>query len=84
MASVNPTKCPVQTGTDISKSNPVYVIENVKPYQLVGCLLYFANSTRPDVAHAAKYLSRKVHEPTLEFWNVTKVVIRYLKDTDDL
>jgi len=49
--------------------------------QAVGCLLYLAMGTRPDIMYATSKATRKNQDPTLEDWmNVIKI-FRYLKGT---
>ena len=50
------------------------------PYrELVGCILHFSNTTRPDISFAAGYLSRFMDGPGLAHWKGAKNVVRYLK-----
>ncbi|OUM61513.1 hypothetical protein PIROE2DRAFT_12466 [Piromyces sp. E2] len=49
--------------------------------QAVGCLLYLAMGTRPDIMYATSKATRKNQNPTYEDWmNVIKI-FRYLKGT---
>ena len=55
-----------------------------KPYQsLVGSLLYIANCTRPDIAHAVGVLSQFNSCYTQEHFVKAKRVLRYLKGSMD-
>ena len=45
---------------------------------LVGSLLYFANSTRPDISHAVGILCRHVTDPPYDMLVKAKRVLRYL------
>lgn len=52
------------------------------PYQeAVGCLMYLAQSTRPDILFAVNTLSRFNNNPGLKHWNAVKHVLRYLRGT---
>lgn len=52
------------------------------PYrELIGCLNYLANATRPDIANAVSKLSQKVKNPENSDWKSAKRVLRYLKGT---
>ena len=49
--------------------------------QLIGSLLYLANTTGPDIAHAVGVLSRYRGTPTTSHMEGALRVLRYLKDT---
>jgi hypothetical protein len=52
------------------------------PYrQLIGCLVYLALGTRPDIAHAVQHLSQFLENPGLRHWDAAIRVVRYLKGT---
>ena len=51
--------------------------------ELVGSLLYIANTTRPDVAQSVGVLSRYRCNPTTAHWNAAVRVLGYLRDTRD-
>lgn len=52
------------------------------PYrELVGCLTYLANTTRPDLAFAANVLSRFNTNPGRAHWRAAKHTLRYLIGT---
>jgi hypothetical protein len=52
--------------------------------ELLGSLLYIANTTRPDISLAVSVLSRYRSAPTTAHWNEGLRVVRYLKDTEEL
>jgi hypothetical protein len=53
-----------------------------KPYrELVGSLLYLANSTRPDIAFTVSVLSRFCSNPGQAHWEAAINCLRYLKGT---
>jgi hypothetical protein len=52
--------------------------------ELVGSLLYIANTTRPDISQAVGVLSRYRMSPTTAHWNEAIRVLKYLKGTRDL
>ena len=55
------------------------------PYRsLVGCLLYLAISTRPDIVFAVQRLSQFLDSYSFEHWHATLCLIQYLKGTRDL
>ena len=52
------------------------------PYQeLIGCLMYLAVMTRPDIAHAVSLLSQYNKSYTKLHWQTAKRLLRYLKGT---
>ena len=52
------------------------------PYaSAVGNLMYAMICTRPDLAYAVSMVSRFMHNPGKEHWNVVKWILRYLKGT---
>lgn len=52
------------------------------PYQsLIGCLMYIAINTRPDIAHATRFLSQFNSWYSEEHVKSAKRVLRYLKGT---
>lgn len=79
MADCKAVKTPIEVGLKFDG--------NVKepydcPYQhVIGCLLYVAQATRPDIAYAVNTLSRFNKEPKSEHWAAVKRVLRYLQGT---
>ena len=73
------------TTTPMSKSyEPMenYEINNRYPIrQAIGCLMYLANATRPDIAFSVNNVSRYVTMPTKELWKAIQRIIKYLKTT---
>lgn len=56
-------------------------IKKVPYREAIGSLMYLANATRPDIAFAVNYLSRRQLEPTEDDWKDVKRIFRYLKGT---
>ena len=55
------------------------------PYQeLVGCLMYLAVSTRPDIAYVTNCLARYVSAPTTTHIAIAKRVLKYLQGSKSL
>ena len=47
----------------------------------IGCLLYLANCTRPDISYAVSYAARFSSDPTTKHWNYVKHILKYVKST---
>lgn len=78
------TSSPLDPGTNFLKSSDPAKIKDKPNYRkAVGSLLYLANWTRPDIAHAAAYLSQFNENPTKEHWTGVCHSLRYLKKTED-
>lgn len=61
------------------------LLQNNTDYQkLIGCLLYIAVNTRPDIAASVSILAQRVSTPKHEDWNELKRVVKYLKGTSTL
>ena len=59
-------------------------IMKAKPFRsLMGCLLYIATCTRPDIAFAVCRLSRFLENPGIQHWKAAIRIVRYLKSTLD-
>lgn len=56
-------------------------MDKSKYKRLIGCLLYIAINTRPDIAACISILAQKVETHTEMDWNQLKRVVRYLKGT---
>jgi hypothetical protein len=52
--------------------------------ELLGSLLYIANTTRPDISHAVGVLSRYRMSPTTSHWNEAMRVLKYLVKTRNM
>lgn len=56
-----------------------------KPYnELLGCLQFVVNLTRPNIAFSVNMLSRFKSSPGESHWIAAKKILRYLKKTADL
>ena len=55
-----------------------------RPYlELLGAVLYIANSTRPDLSYAVSELSRYSSHPGRDHWDELKRILYYLNETKD-
>eukprot|EP00963_Diacronema_lutheri_P009792 scaffold916_cov343-Pavlova_lutheri.AAC.1 len=68
---------PLEPGVKFTKANQNTAIDF--PYQeLVGCLMYLAVCTRPDIAFVTNCLARFVVAPTNTHVTIAKRVLKYL------
>lgn len=65
-------------------SDELRILERTPYRQLVGCLLYLAISTRPDIAFGVQQLTQYLDCYTTLHWNAAIRLVRYLKGTRDL
>lgn len=87
MAQCKPCTSPSELNLKLTKSmiNEANSITGTVPYQqLVGSLLYIANATRPDIAHAISEVSRFNGDHAEPHWVATKRILRYLRGTVNL
>lgn len=83
MSDCKPCKTPIEVGQKFTQSADNKEIDY--PYQqAIGCLLYIAQGTRPDISFAVNTLSRFNKEPRIEHWTAVKRVLRYLQGTKDM
>ncbi|XP_065368828.1 uncharacterized protein LOC135961258 [Calliphora vicina] len=89
MAECNPTTTPIDYNQKLSASMSPEDDESKRnmsevPYmQAIGCLLFAAQITRPDICYAINFLSRFGINPGRPHWEAVKRVMRYLKGTID-
>ena len=80
MADCHCVSTPLEPGT--KWTSDAAVTESNFPYQeLVGCLMYLAVSTRPDIAYVTNCLARYVSSPSSNHVAVAKRVLKYLHGT---
>lgn len=90
MASANPVSTPIEAGIKLSHEDEATSKEEKDEMkqtlyrELVGSLVYLANTTRPDLSFAANALSRFNANPGRLHWKAAKHVIRYLIGTYSL
>lgn len=58
--------------------------DHSKYAQAVGCLMWIAQSSRPDISYAVSALAQAQSSPTTGHWTGIKRVMRYLSTTADL
>ncbi|KNZ77861.1 Copia protein [Termitomyces sp. J132] len=59
-------------------------VEKFPYHQLVGCLLYVAISTRPNIAFGVQQLTQYLDSYAIPHWNAAICLVRYLKGTRNL
>jgi len=85
MLNANATQLPMTVGAKLQKDGKLLDDEGKVRYQeRVGCLLYLATCTRPDISFAVARLARFVSAPTSAHWAAGKAVMRYLQGTKGL
>lgn len=57
------------------------LVDRIKYQELLGCLLFLATRTRPDITLAISILCRHASQPYSAHWIALKRVLRYLKGT---
>ena len=81
MTNCHSAKVPMSSLYEYDDNEPV---DNSLPVQkLIGCLLYIANRTRPDICFAVNWLSRYMSKPTGSLFKACKQILRYLAGTID-
>ncbi|CAK9811678.1 Copia protein [Anthophora quadrimaculata] len=73
---------PLEVNQKLSKNTNLSEAEGRFPYrELMGCLMYLAVATRPDIAHAVSALGQFNECYGPEHWAAAKRILRYLKGT---
>ena len=78
--SLTVADCLSETSSDSDKE----LMRGVDYRQAVGCLLWIANGTRPDIAYAVSQVSRFLEKPGPKHWQAVKRIVRYLIGSGDL
>lgn len=65
-------------------NNGDVLLDNKLYQKFIGCLLYIAVNSRPDISASVSILARRVAKPTQEDWTELKRVVKYLKGTADM
>lgn len=84
MENCNPVATPVDTAQKLTQ--PIEPLSEAEyPFrEIVGCLMYLAVGTRPDISYAVNSLSQFNNGFGKEHCNAVKRILRYLKGTVDL
>lgn len=84
MMEAKPVNTPMESNLKLMKVNEHQGDKNDVPYrELIGCLMYLAVTTRPDIAYVTSSLSQFNNNYGPEHWTVAKRVLRYLKGSID-
>jgi hypothetical protein len=75
-----PSPTPYDPSVSLSKNHRI-ARDQLRYSQIIGCLMYLANATRPDISYAVSKLSRIVKNPGDTHWSALERVMRYLKGT---
>lgn len=84
MSDCKPVKTPFEVGVKLGDKNEEDKITDCPYQQAIGCLLYVAQGTRPDISFAVNTLSRFNKNPTAAHWTAVKRICRYLQGTKDM
>lgn len=80
-----PVDAPVSISRVTGDSGEETLLAPDIPYrEAIGSLMYAAVTTRIDIAYAVGKVSRKVASPSVQDWNDTMKIFRYLADKQDL
>ena len=82
MADCTPTSTPF-TSTDLSaRDSSELPLPKSTPFSAaVGCLLYLADSTGPDLSFIKGLLGRHTHDPCKRHWHAVQAALCYLRGT---
>lgn len=89
MSDCNPIRTPIDYNQKFVKSmcpkddETKEKMSKVPYMQAIGCLLYAAQISRPDICYAVNILSRFSSNPGKPHWEGVKRIMRYLKGTID-
>lgn len=79
MSECKSMSTPLKCGVELKKDDKC---DSNLPYQqLIGCLMYLANLTRPDICYSLSYLSLFNQCFNESHWKQAKRVLRYLQNT---
>lgn len=86
MENSRPVSTPLDPGSKLRKIDQSEFEENETfPFrELIGCLMYLAVATRPDIAYAVNHLSQFNNSNGKDHWIAVKRILRYLRGTTKL
>ena len=86
MANCNPVSTPMETGRKFSKlfdDNDAPFTDAQLYQRAVGCLMYAATTTHPNIGSAIGILAQFMSAPGLSHWSGIKRILRYIRGTQD-
>lgn len=82
MEDANPVTTPIEKIV-LEEEEASNELSGVPYRETVGCLLYLAVATRPDIAFAVSYVSQFLEKPKQKHW-MMKRILKYIKGTSTL
>lgn len=86
MSDCKSVKAPMDVNTKFQvreNSEETNILTEIPYQEVIGCLLYISQVTRPDISFAINMLSKYNSKPEMQHWLALKRVMRYLKGTQD-
>jgi hypothetical protein len=80
MACCNPVYTPKEERLNLSRKSTAEAVDPTHYQRIVGRLRYLVH-TRPDLAFAGRFASRRMEKPTEEYLHVVKCILRYVTGT---
>ena len=81
MSDAKTKPIPLTPGTPLTAEGTAMSAEEHHYSELIGCLLYLAVCTRPDISFAVGALARFLSAPKQEHWHAAKGLLRYVSGT---
>lgn len=82
MQQCNPAATPSETGLVLEREGPEELVDPTHFRRIVGSLRFLC-STRPDIAHSVRLISRFMEKPRTPHLLAAKRIVRYVKGTID-
>ena len=90
MSDCNPTSSPIDCNQNLSAdmcpkdADSKEQMSKIPYMQAIGCLLFAAQISKPDISYAVNLLSRFCTNPSKPHWEAVKRIMRHLKGTLNL
>ena len=81
MQDSNHVSTPFDSQTKVENFENNKILNDIPYKEAIGCLMFLAMVSRPDISYSVGVLSRYSDKPTQAHWNCVKRVIKYLKGT---